>query len=274
MLFKYVAGNNIRDVLSVSNKLFNKNYIPIINYITENQGKNTIKTVFSEYNRLIDNLNHKYYIALKLSSFNFNTFMVEQIAEKCIKKDIKLIVDAENNSLIEKYRDSVNNMISKYNRDNKLQIIKTYQMYRKDSYNKLLNDIKFFNDNNIKMGVKLVRGAYFYSEKHLNVLYNKKFETDLNYNKSILTLNDYNIKTILATHNNESINLGILLNNNNNLKNFEFAHLLDMHNKKYDNIKYDQTVNVYIPYGPYNEMLPYLIRRLYENFDNIKYMIK
>ena len=70
MLFKYVAGNNIRDVLSVSNKLFNKNYIPIINYITENQGKNTIKTVFSEYNRLIDNLNHKYYIALKLSSFN------------------------------------------------------------------------------------------------------------------------------------------------------------------------------------------------------------
>ena len=33
-------------------------------------------------------------------------------------------------------------------------------------------------------------------------------------------------------------------------------------------------VNTYIPYGPYNKMLPYLSRRMYENLDMIKYMVK
>ena len=36
--------------------------------------------------------------------------------------------------------------------------------------------------------------------------------------------------------------------------------------------KYDLKVNVYIPYGPYKQMIPYLGRRLYENLDTIKYM--
>ena len=33
-------------------------------------------------------------------------------------------------------------------------------------------------------------------------------------------------------------------------------------------------VNTYIPYGPYNKMFPYLSRRMYENIDMVKYMVK
>ena len=36
MLFKFVAGNNINKVLSKSKIFLNKNTIPIINYISEN----------------------------------------------------------------------------------------------------------------------------------------------------------------------------------------------------------------------------------------------
>ena len=33
-------------------------------------------------------------------------------------------------------------------------------------------------------------------------------------------------------------------------------------------------VNTYIPYGPYTQMIPYLSRRMYENMNMIKYMVK
>lgn len=33
----------------------------------------------------------------------------------------------------------------------------------------------------------------------------------------------------------------------------------------------NENVHVYIPYGSYREMIPYLIRRLYENIDMLKY---
>ena len=59
-----------------------------------------------------------------------------------------------------------------------------------------------------------------------------------------------------------------------NNKLITFPHLLDMNNQKYDSIKFNQTVYTYIPYGPYKEMIPYLSRRLYENLDTIKYMVK
>mgnify|MGYP001062682876 FL=1 len=44
-----------------------------------------------------------------------------------------------------------------------------------------------------------------------------------------------------------------------------------MGENNYKNIN-KNSIHVYIPYGPYKEMIPYLMRRLYENIDTIKYM--
>ena len=45
-----------------------------------------------------------------------------------------------------------------------------------------------------------------------------------------------------------------------------------MNEKYYNTLSNTEKVYVYVPYGPYNEMIPYMIRRLYENMDMIKYL--
>ena len=119
-------------------------------------------------------------------------------------------------------------------------------------------------------------GAYWNNEKDTGELYINKRDTDYNYDNTISYLYDKKMKKnsiILATHNSLSINTGIFYNQTmlNKSNQFEFGHLLGMKEKKYNNIS-DGKINVYIPYGPYYKMIPYLLRRLYENIDTIKYL--
>ena len=85
------------------------------------------------------------------------------------------------------------------------------------------------------------------------------------YNKK----NQYNL---LATHNLESINYAIKMNKRHNI--FKVAHLMGMNERNMR--KYEDIIKIatYVPYGPYREMIPYLGRRLYENIDSIKYILK
>ena len=41
-----------------------------------------------------------------------------------------------------------------------------------------------------------------------------------------------------------------------------------------NNSKNNMHQSVYIPYGPYKEAIPYMMRRLYENMDSFKYLFK
>lgn len=270
MLFRFVAGNKIDDALKLGLKLYNKNRIPIINYISENSNNDNKLKNYNEYSKLIDAIDRKYIIALKLSSFNFDKNLINNLIKKTREKKIKIIIDAEENNNFKKYQ-NITNMLMFENNINQTKIIKTYQMYRKDSLSELSKDIDNSKLYNIKIYPKLVRGAYFNLECKENHLFNYKEDTDNNYNKAILLCYNNNIKTILATHNDFSINLGNLLNNDKNL--FIFANLLGMNENKINKIK-NYSKATYIPYGPYNEMIPYLLRRLNENIDSIKYLIK
>ena len=267
MLFKFVAGNNINKVILKSKFFLNRKTIPIINYISENNINNSNKN-FIEYQKLIHNINDNYIIALKLSSLNFERRNINKICELCQTKNIKLIIDAENNKNIKKYREITNSLLMKHNKNN-LNIIKTYQMYRKDSILELYDDLKFASLNNSFFSAKLVRGAYWYEDKNTSNLYIKKEDTDINYNLAILKCYESNYNNhIIATHNHRSISLATKVGLKNNK--FIIANLLGMNQKYMKNINHKKAI--YIPYGPYLEMLPYLSRRLYENYDQIKYL--
>lgn len=271
-MFRYIAGNSIQHTLNCSHKILINHKLPIINFaIEESNNKNYI---YNEYQNLIKNLNYQHKIAIKLSSFEFDKILINNIIQNASQKNIKVLIDAEKGIDYHKYNSISNEVIYNHNRD-KLNVIKTYQMYRKDSFESLKDDSTFFSQKDIFFATKLVRGAYWNSENENNYLYINKEDTDFNYNKGILYLseNDYKTYNILATHNKESINLGMLINQYKNKKVFEFAHLLGMREKLYNNLAMKgENVHVYVPYGPYREMMPYLFRRLYENIDMIKYI--
>lgn len=267
---KFLGGYNIKSALKFAENVSKKNKIPVLNYAIEN-------SKFKDQNlkvhlNLVNNLNPGNNIAIKLSSFDYDKILINNLIENCINKDIKIFIDAENEKFYKIYNSLSSEMIIKYNQK-KTNLYKTYQMYRKDSLINLKKDFEIFNNLKVNFGVKLVRGAYWNSEKKLGYLFTKKKETDVSYNNAIYYLhNKKNTDVILATHNIESINLGLLLNENTNSK-FKFAHLLDMNEKIYYELSKNNFVYVYIPFGPLSKMLPYLLRRLYENIDTIKYMI-
>ena len=287
MIFKYISGNSLLQAIKRSHGIIKNNKIPIINYAVEDSVD--IKVINKEFDNLYKNINNQHRVALKLSLFNFDEKLVNNILDKLINKNIQVLIDAENDKNYEKYNNLTNDLLLKYNNE-KVNVIKTYQMYRKDSLENIENDLKLTQTANIKLGTKLVRGAYWNTDKTTNNLFINKYETDLNYNKGIIKLykNNKNSINILASHNDESINIGYLLNRvashndesinigyllNRESQVFEFAHLLGMKENKFKYlVNNNQKVNVYIPYGPYRYMIPYLLRRLYENIDTIKYM--
>lgn len=261
----FVAGNTINCALKVSKKVIKNNRIPIINFIKE-YSNNELDT-YNEYMKILKSVDKNYKIAMKLSSFNFNEKLINDIIEKYKEKNIKILIDAEDSNNNEQYQQITNKLILCHN--NNLNLIKTYQMYRKDSFTQLKNDVNLFENYNRKIGIKMVRGAYWNSEKNNNQLFTNKFETDENYNKAIDYLDNKESFTILATHNKKSINIGL-----NKKSDFKFAHLLDMSTGIYNEVSKNNDVYVYIPYGPFHTMIPYLGRRLYENLDMIKYMVR
>lgn len=285
-MLTFVSGNKFKSALIYGNKLIKENRQPIINYINEDGDDKNKYLQFVEYNNILNFLNKDYIIALKLSSINFDTILLNKIVNKCNNNNVKLIIDAEDNNNIKKFRDITNRLILNYNKNNSI-IIKTYQMYRKDSLDELNKDFDFFKQNNCNLIPKLVRGAYWHSEKNYGHLYTNKQDTDNNYNTAINICYENNNKyNILATHNKKSINLGLKFNDlylskNENINQkplFQIANLMGMNNNYQNYIKNKYTNNkfitaTYIPYGPYQKMFPYLIRRLYENIDSIKYTI-
>ena len=269
----FFSGNHYKNALSVANNYILNKRLPIINYAVESN--NDVTRVLNEYEMLIENINNNkdLSIALKMSSFDFNINYVSYIIDLAKKYNIKVYIDAEQSVHNKKYQSMSKELMCKYNKNN-YTLFKTYQMYREDALMDLHDDLIICQKNNIFFGAKIVRGAYWNSEKNNGQLFLKKTDTNKSYNQAILDIYNYDLKhknVILATHNETSCEIGQLLNQNKNI--FSFAHLQGMKENYYNYVSNEHSVHVYIPYGPYNEMIPYLLRRLYENLE-ILYSIK
>ncbi|KAI3405190.2 PUT1 [Candida oxycetoniae] len=203
------------------------------------------------------------------------------------------VIDAEKYDLQPAVYELQRQLYQKFNQMHKpVNVVGTLQMYLSDSANLLAYEEKLANQNNYRLGLKLVRGAYIHSEKaRSTVIHKTKQDTDDNYNAGISYCIDSilepsskaNSSTIghlvVASHNAESLRLASSKVysdanvNNKNKNNVVLGQLLGMADEvTYDLIQNNKINNVikYVPWGPPLETKEYLLRRLEENGDAVK----
>lgn len=202
----------------------------------------------------------------------------EKIVEEAAEKNVRLLVDAEETWIQGTVDILVTAMMAKYNRE-RVVVFNTVQMYRKDSPDRLLEAVENARKENYRYGVKLVRGAYMEKEREyaqqINVpspIFDTKVQTDDAFDAALLFLvkNRDICETCCATHNEKSTAFLAELMEKNHIdkkdQRFWFSQLYGMSDHITYNLAYaGYNVAKYLPYGPFKDVMPYLMRRAQEN---------
>jgi len=230
-------------------------------------------SILEKANEGISNLNEKELLAYNNIEERFNT-----ICKAAYELDVPLFIDAED-SWIQKTIDRLcENMMAKYN-TKKVVIYTTLQFYRWDRLDYLKDLHNKAKENNCKIGVKLVRGAYMEKERerandmgYKDPIQPTKEATDNDYDLALkyCVENIEDISICAGTHNEDSSQYLANLMQKHGVektdKRIYFAQLLGMSDHISFNLSSERyNVAKYVPYGPVKEVLPYLIRRAEEN---------
>lgn len=203
---------------------------------------------------------------------------INRICQAAYQQDVPVFIDAEE-SWIQPCLDYwCHAMMFKYNKE-KAIVFNTLQMYRHDRLHFLSECLTLAKTNNIKYGVKLVRGAYMEKERaraldnnYLSPIQTSKEATDNDFNEamSFILENISYFALCAGTHNEESsLLLTQLLTKFNvapSATSVYFAQLLGMSDHLSFNLaNAGYNVAKYVPFGPIEEVMPYLLRRANEN---------
>ena len=212
------------------------------------------------------------------SSFEKVKGRVDRICAKAFALGIPILIDAEDSWYQDPIDAIVYEMMARYNRE-KAIVFNTYQMYRTKSLANLREAHHMAAMNNYFLGVKLVRGAYMEKERERAVLkgypdpiYTSKPATDDAFNKSLTFCidNKQRISVLCGSHNDYSNQYLAVLMEKHGMKPDDnrvwFAQLLGMSdNITFNLAKSGYNVAKYVPYGPVESVMPYLLRRATEN---------
>ncbi|KXJ79141.1 hypothetical protein RP20_CCG002231 [Aedes albopictus] len=202
--------------------------------------------------------------------------------------DVRIMIDAEQTYFQPAISRITLEMMRKYNTE-KAIVFNTYQCYLKNTYKEVCTDLEQAKRQNFYFGAKLVRGAYIEQERARAAALgyedptNPSFEaTTEMYHKTlteclrrIRILKDAKedpkkIAIMVASHNEDTVRFAIEKMKEIGIhpedKVICFGQLLGMCD--YITFPLGQagySAYKYIPYGPVNEVLPYLSRRAQEN---------
>lgn len=203
---------------------------------------------------------------------------VSNICKAAHDAGVPIFIDAEESWIQEAIDNLANQMMVLYNSE-KAIVYNTYQLYRKDRLAYLKHSFKMAQEGNYFLGAKLVRGAYMEKERkraaehnYFSPIQDTKENTDEDYDAAVefCAENISRIAICAGTHNeNSSMKLAELMQKKSIdpfTKNIYFSQLLGMSDHISFNLANEgYNVAKYVPYGPVNEVLPYLIRRAQEN---------
>nr|XP_043606962.1 proline dehydrogenase 2, mitochondrial-like [Erigeron canadensis] len=203
------------------------------------------------------------------------------ICNKSVECNVPVVIDAEDTSIqpgIDYFTYSAAVM---YNKGEKAMIFGTIQAYLKDAGERMFETKKAADKMGLPVGFKLVRGAYMSSESQLanslgveSPIHNSINETHNCYNGCASFMLDEVSNgpggLILATHNLESAKLAALkareLGIGKDSEKLEFASLYGMSEAMTFGLRNAGFgVSKYLPFGPVDQIMPYLLRRAEEN---------
>uniref|UniRef100_A0A4W4H3C6 Proline dehydrogenase n=1 Tax=Electrophorus electricus TaxID=8005 RepID=A0A4W4H3C6_ELEEL len=203
------------------------------------------------------------------------------LAKHAVESGVRLMVDAEQTY----FQPAISRLTLEMQRifnTHKPIIFNTYQCYLKEAYDNVMVDMELSQREGWYFGAKLVRGAYMHQERQraaeigyddpINPDYeatNRMYHRCLEY---VLEEIDRNRKAnvMVASHNENTVTFTLQKMNEIRLSPREnkvyFGQLLGM----CDQISFPLgqagfPVYKYVPYGPVNEVIPYLSRRAQEN---------
>ncbi|KAK6636553.1 hypothetical protein RUM43_010215 [Polyplax serrata] len=213
---------------------------------------------------------------------------VNTVIKAAQEMDVRVMIDAEQTYFQPAISRITLEMMRKYNKE-KAIVFNTYQCYLKDTYNEVTTDLEQAKRQNFYFGAKLVRGAYLEQERGRAAALgypdptNPSFEATTEMYHRTLTeclrrikdLKDKGedakkIGIMVASHNEDTVRFAIEKMKEIGIcpedKVICFGQLLGMCD--YITFPLGQSgysAYKYIPYGPVNEVLPYLSRRAQEN---------
>ncbi|MFD1185214.1 proline dehydrogenase family protein [Pontibacter rugosus] len=203
---------------------------------------------------------------------------VNAICKSCYAADVRVFIDAEESWIQETIDNLAYEMMELYNKE-KTIIYNTYQMYRHDRLDVISRDYENAVKGGYFLGAKLVRGAYMEKERRRAEAEGRPSPINPTKEASDKLFDDalrFCIKHIdriafcSGTHNENSCYLLIQLMGDNYIEPYDervyFAQLFGMSDNLSFNLAHSgYNVAKYVPYGPVEAVMPYLLRRANEN---------
>lgn len=200
------------------------------------------------------------------------------ICDVAQEKGIGILIDAEETWIQDPIDKLAIELMGVYNKE-KAIVYNTYQLYRSDRLRFLKLSHKIAEEGHFILGAKLVRGAYMEKERvraekmgYPSPIQVDKTATDADFDAAVVYALEHinQIAFILASHNEVSnLNCAQLMETkglSNSHPHIHFSQLYGMS----DNITFNMAregykVSKYLPFGPLQDVVPYLMRRAQEN---------
>jgi len=201
-----------------------------------------------------------------------------RICETAAHSDTGVLIDAEETWIQDPVDALTILMMDTYNKQ-KCVVYNTLQHYRHDRLQFLKDSYQAAVERNFILGSKLVRGAYMEKERnrakemgYQSPIHKDKESTDKDYDEGVRFCIDHidRIALIVASHNERSNLLAAELLEEKGLPlKHPHVHWSQLYGMS-DNITFNLahagcSVSKYLPFGPIEEVIPYLMRRAQEN---------
>ncbi len=203
---------------------------------------------------------------------------METICTAAATGNVGVLVDAEETWIQDPVDVLTFLMMAKFNRE-KAVVYNTIQLYRHDRLSFLHDSLEAAGKKDFILGAKLVRGAYMEKERkraaelgYPSPIQPDKETCDADYNAGVAFCIEHlnRIALIVASHNEYSnLRTAELLREKGHPLNHPHIHFSQLYGMS-DNITFNLakagcSVSKYLPFGPIQDVVPYLMRRAQEN---------